>query len=296
MKIFQNAGFGEKRTALVGDKGVEQIIFHRDLSLNFGDRLEAKITAFYAPLHGYFAETSRGQVFIPTEIPMCEGDKIFVQITKEARADKVATAHPATDEKQSADVVAESVSDEQMDEWVAEALKSDIRLTGQGELHIEKTKVCWTIDVDLAKDDSREKVNQVATFEIFRQIKLKNMGGLILIDFAGSKRGLFKKKMESIIREALKSDNLCAGGGWTKAGLFEIERRRERADLWTLCSENNPVHIYYQVRRALAKSKSACPRVRVAPEVMKLINEASLPVKTEPVFDRPLSYFEILEK
>ena len=296
MKIFQNEGFGEKRTAFVGDKGVERIIFHRDLSLNFGDWIEAKITAFCGPLHGYFAETDRGQVFIPTETPMCEGDKISVQITKEARGDKVATAHPVTDEKQPVDVVAEPVSDEQMDEWVAEALKPDVRLAGQGELHIQKTKVCWTIDVDTAGADSLSVVNQTAIPEIFRQIKLKNMGGLILIDFAGRKRGTFRKNMELGIREALKSDDLCADGSWTKAGLFEIERRRERTDLWMLCSDENPIHIYYQVRRALAKVKSGNPRVRVAPDILKLLNEAGLSAKVEPVFDKPLSYFEILEK
>ena len=296
MKIFQNEGFGEKRTAFVGDGGVEQIVFHRDLSLNLGDRIETKITTFCAPLHGYFAETVKGQVFIPIETPMCEGEKIFVQITKEARGDKVATAHPLTDEKQPADEVAEPVSDIQMDEWVAEALKPDIHLTGQGELHIQKTKVCWTIDVDLGKGDSLLDVNQAAVPEIFRQIKLKNMGGLILIDFAGSKRGTFRKKMEWTIKEALKSDNLCAGGNWTKAGLFEIERRRERTDLWTLCSEENPVNIYYRLRRALAKVKSGNPRVRVAPDILKLLNEAGVSVKVEPVFDKPLSYFEILEK
>ena len=296
MTVFQNEGFGEKRTVFVGEQGPEKIVFHRDLELNFGDKVEARITAFCSPLHGFFAETGKGQVFIPTQIQMCEGEKIFVQITKEARGDKVATAHPVTDAVQPTPVQADFIPDEQMDAWVAEALKANIRLAGNGEIHIEKTKVGWTIDVDSAGADSLEKVNQTALPEIFHQIKLKNMGGLILIDFAGSKRSPFRKKMEEMIRKALKSDDLCADGSWTKAGLFEIERRRERADLWTLCSEKNPIHIYYRVRRAIAKSKSGCPRVRVAPEVMKLLNQTGVSAKIEPVFDQPVSYFEILEK
>ena len=296
MKIYQNTGFGEVRTAFVGDRGVEQIIFHRNLALNFGDRVEAKITAFQPTLHGYFAETGRGQVFIPTETPMCEGDKIPVIITKEARGDKVATAHPAGTEEETAEISAEPVAAEQMDSWVAEALAKDVRLKNRGELHIEKTAVCWTIDVDSAGADSLGEVNRTAVPEIFRQIKLKNMGGLILIDFAGSKRGPFRKKMEKMMRESLEADNLCSRGSWTAAGLFEVERKRERADLWALCSENNPVHIYYQVRRAVAGCQSGKPRVRVAPEVLKLLSEAGVSAKIEPVFDRPISFFEVLEK
>jgi len=296
MKIYQNAGFGEIRTAFVGEQGVEKIIFHRDLTLNFGDRVEAKITAFHPALHGYFAETGREQVFIPTEVPMCIGEKIPVQITKEVRGDKVATAHPIRDVAEPDKIQVEPVSEEQMDAWVEEALLADIRLKNKGELHIEKTEVCWTIDVDLAGADSLAEVNEGAIPEIARQIKLKNMGGLILIDFAGSKRGLFKTKTEKIIGECLKGDNLCVRGSWTKAGLFEIERKRERADLWTLCSDKNPVYVYYRVRRALARPVSGIPRVRVAPEVLKLLSKAGVSAKIEPVFDQPISFFEVLEK
>ena len=72
---------------------------------------------------------------------------------------------------------------------IDEALLPDVVLADGGELHIERTKVCWTIDVDSGKSTIPLKdVNKNACSEIARQIRLKNMGGLILVDFAGSKR------------------------------------------------------------------------------------------------------------
>lgn len=295
MKILKNEGYGETRLAILGEKGPTEIIIRRDLSLNYGDVVPAKIRAYNPLLRGYFAETEQGDVFIPTSAPFSEGQTVLVQITKEARADKDATGCLADGSENVPVMAGESVSNAEMDEIIDEALLPDVVLACGGELHIERTKVCWTIDVDSGKSTNPLKdVNKKACSEIARQIRLKNMGGLILVDFAGSKR--IQKQLEKELVEALADDDLAQVKGWTRAGLLEIERGRTRADLWQTCGAQNPIAVYYRVRRALGELKTAHPTVFVAPEVFRLLQQSDVRAKLEPVFDKPISYFEIKEK
>ena len=295
MKILKNEGYGETRLAILGEKGPAEIIIRRDLSLNYGDVVPAKIGAYNPLLHGYFAETARGDVFIPTSTPFSEGQAVLVQITKEARADKDATGRSVEQVQAISEMAGESVSNAEMDEIIDEALSPEVMLENGGELHIERTKVCWTIDVDSGKSTNALKdVNKNACSEIARQIRLKNMGGLILVDFAGSKR--IQKQLEKELVGALADDALAQVKGWTRAGLLEIERGRARADLWQTCGAQNPIAVYYRVRRALGELKTAYPTVFVAPEVFRLLQQSDIRAKLESVFDKPISYFEIKEK
>ncbi len=295
MKILKNEGYGETRLVVLGEKGPAEIIIRRDLSLNFGDVVSAKIRGYNALLHGCFAETARGDVFIPTSVSFSEGQSVLIQITKEARADKDATGCLVVCSENVPELEGEPVSNAEMDEIIDEALLPDVVLACGGELHIERTKVCWTIDVDSGKStDALKDVNKKACSEIARQIRLKNMGGLILVDFAGSKR--FQKQLEKELVGALADDALAQVKGWTRAGLLEIERGRARADLWQTCGAQNPIAVYYRVRRAVGELKTVHPTVFVAPEVLRLLKQSDIRAKLEPIFDKPISYFEIKEK
>ena len=295
MKILKNEGCGETRIAFIGQNGPEEIVIRRDLTLNFGDVVSAKITAYHELLHGYFAETARGAVFLPTSEPMAEGQTVLVKITKEARADKDATGCLATDEEIVPKAAGEDISEDEMDELIADAMQADVALADGAELHIEQTKVCWTIDVDSGKSIRPiREINQKSCTEIARQIRLKNMGGLILVDFVGSKYG--QKQLEQKMAKAMADDMLATVKGWTRAGLLEIERKRTRADLWQSCSDKNPVAVYYRVRRAIGRVKSGNPYVFVSPEVFHLLQKSDVRAKLEPIFDKQISYFEIKEK
>lgn len=297
MKCVQNVAFGEKRMAVIGDNGPLEIIIKRDLSLNFGDVIQAKITNFHPILKGYFATTKRGDLFIPTDIPLTEGETVSVQITKEARPGKDATGRLITKTDFVKDPPATDISADEMDEIIEIARQPHIILDNKASLHIEQTAVCWTIDVDSEQArESLKEINHKAVLEVARQIRLKNMGGLILVDFAGSKRGTVKKELSQLIQSALIQDTLIAHIRWTPAGLVEIERRRERTDLWTACHPNNPIAVYYQVRRAIARILGGKPFVRVSPEVYRLLQESDCRAKVEPIFDHPTGYFEIVEK
>ena len=296
MKWVQNIAFGERRIAQIGDNGPEEIIIHRDLVLNFGDTVSAKITAYHPILKGYFAKTDRGNLFIPTREHLCEGQTLTVQIIKEARPGKDATARPAPQVDPVPLPQATDIESDEMDDLIDFAMQPVVTLKNGGRLNIERTAVCWTIDVDSAGADiPLSDLNRGALTEIARQIRLKNMGGLILVDLAGSKRGKAHLRLTADFKQILAQDPLIADVRQTHAGLIEIERRRERTDLWTALSSCNPIAIYYQVRRAIAKMISGHFLVRVAPEVYRLLQQSDCRAKIEPWPGHPINDFEIVE-
>lgn len=305
MKIFQNNECGENRVALSDGKTVLAVSVVQDLVLSADEIISAQITDYHKGLKGYFAQTEKGSVFLPTSIPLTQGQTVYVQITKEARQDKDATGiltdetpHPTPNmaelwaERYQTDII--PVSAEDMDEMIADAMAADITLPGGEILHIERTKVCWTIDVDSAKShDDLITVNQRVIPEIIRQISLKNMGGLILVDFAGSKRGKIKHIVERELK-TLVSDDLTVLGGWTAMGLYEIQRKRERASLWDKCATDNPISVYYRILRALKKCRQGNGIIEASPIILPLLHKKNL--KCVPIFDKTVSYFEIKEK
>lgn len=79
-----------------------------------------------------------------------------------------------------------------------EALQKEVKLKSGGRITIEETKACVAIDVDSGGDKangSLGRLNMEAAFEIAKQIKLRNLSGKIVIDFAGVSRiPLFEKR------------------------------------------------------------------------------------------------------
>ena len=297
MTILVNDMCGERRIAFMSEDCVKKIVIWRNLTLNFGDVVDARITAFQPVLKGYFAKTDKGSVFIPTVQPFTEGQTVRIQITKEARLGKDATAHLVSEDISKPEIKPDKeISASLMDGIIEEALAATVSFGKGAFLRIERTQVAWTIDVDSGQStEPLSVVNQLAVSEIVRQIALKNMGGLILVDFAGSKRGKIGKTLEAKLQQALKADELVNACNRTPAGLFEVERRRERADLWALCASDNPIAVYYRVRRAIEACRSGNPTIRVAPSVLALLRQTGVRGRLEPLFDRPIAEFEIRE-
>lgn len=122
-----------------------------------------------------------------------------------------------------------------LDEQITDALNRTIALTSGGSVHIEQTRACVTIDVDTADLKSGgnvSKANDEAAIEIARQIRLKNLSGKIIIDFAGSSEYRFMKSVIDILQTELADDPCRARVlGLSKAGNIEILRQRRRPSL-----------------------------------------------------------------
>jgi ribonuclease G len=131
-----------------------------------------------------------------------------------------------------------------VDDAIVEALERSVKLKNGGRLHIEETKALVAIDVDsgnLHGNGSLDELNIEAAKEIARQIRLRNLAGKIIIDFAGSTEYRFMKRVMETLEEEL-ADDACHSRvlGLSRAGNVEILRQRRRPSLRELYTVECP--------------------------------------------------------
>ncbi|MCK0167353.1 ribonuclease E/G [Jannaschia sp. S6380] len=126
---------------------------------------------------------------------------------------------------------------EASDDWDAvahqiEALRrSDVNV-GPATFHIELTRALVAVDVNTAEGGAGGlKANLSLAREIPRQLRLRGLGGQIVLDLAPMPKK-DRKTFESALRGAFRSDPVETSLiGWTPLGHFELTRRRERRPL-----------------------------------------------------------------
>ena len=111
-----------------------------------------------------------------------------------------------------------------------EAVCRKINLSNGGFLIIDKTEALTVIDVNSGKGSSQKnsivKTNTEACFEIRRQLSLRNLSGIIIVDFINMDASS-EKETVSLLKKLFKDDfvkTTCVG--FTKLGLCEITREK----------------------------------------------------------------------
>ena len=118
-----------------------------------------------------------------------------------------------------------------------------------GSVVIDSTEAMTVIDVNSGGNVSGEdfedlalKTNMEAAEEIVRQIRLRNVGGIIIVDFIDMKREESRKKLLSYLSEELKKDKgRTSIVGFTKLGLLEMTRKRTSVPLVNVVFSRCPV-------------------------------------------------------
>jgi ribonuclease E len=116
---------------------------------------------------------------------------------------------------------------------------SHVELKSGGSLVIEQTEALVAIDVNSGKyrkQDNAEqtayKINQEAAREIVRQLKLRDLGGLIICDFIDMRDNKHRREVEKAFRNALRGDRARSRALRMSAfGLIELTRQRMRPSL-----------------------------------------------------------------
>lgn len=119
------------------------------------------------------------------------------------------------------------------------ALGARLDLSGGGWVTIEATEALTAIDVnsgDGTAESSREQTsfatNLRAVDIIARQLRLRDVGGMVLIDFIHMESPKHRDRILDSLREALARDTSpCSVLGWSRMGLCELTRKRGRAAL-----------------------------------------------------------------
>ncbi len=119
---------------------------------------------------------------------------------------------------------------------IEKCLNKKVWLKSGGYLIIEKTEALTVIDVNTGKftgslklDETVYKTNLEAAVEICKQLKLRDIGGIIIIDFIDMHKNDYKEELLKTLEIQLKKDKRKSEVlGMTKLGLVEVARRREK--------------------------------------------------------------------
>lgn len=126
-----------------------------------------------------------------------------------------------------------------IDEDLAAALQPRVPLQSGGFLMIEPTHALTAIDVNTGRHigetsqaDTILGTNLEAANAVAHQVRLRNLSGLIAVDFVHMLAAEHRERVLAVVREAFAEDPVFVRiGGFTELGLFEIARRRGRPPL-----------------------------------------------------------------
>lgn len=143
-------------------------------------------------------------------------------------------ADPAPDE-----VIEGGFDDHGLLEMIDALCRPRVDLSGGGHMMIEPTRALVAVDVNTGPDTSPAaslKVNIAAARDLPRQLRLRGLGGQVVVDFAPiSKKD--RAILDQVIRAAFKGEGAETNlAGWTGLGLFELTRKRDRLPLAILLS------------------------------------------------------------
>lgn len=146
-----------------------------------------------------------------------------------------------------------------IEEEIKRLRSNKARLKSGGYLIIQEAESLCAIDVNSGKfvgnNNTQEEVGTItnieAAQEVARQLRLRNIGGIIVIDFIDMKKEKNRKKVLEALKEATKHDKAKIKI-WpiTHLGLIEMTRERKRESLFSLLGDTCPtchgLALYYQ--------------------------------------------------
>jgi ribonuclease G len=132
---------------------------------------------------------------------------------------------------------------------IERALGRRVDLKSGGYLIIDQTEAMTTVDVNTGGyvggrnfDDTIFKTNLEAAQAIARQLRLRNLGGIIIVDFIDMENTEHKESVLNEFNKALSHDRTKVGvNGFTGLGLVEVTRKRTRESLAHVLCEACPV-------------------------------------------------------
>ncbi|MGH9315569.1 MAG: Rne/Rng family ribonuclease [Thermoanaerobaculia bacterium] len=213
---------------------------------------------------------------------------------------------------------------------IEDALKSHVTLPSGGSVVIHQTEALVAIDVNTGKfvgkaalEDTVFSTNLEAIREVARQIRLRDLGGLLVVDFIDMqdpehRREVFERFEAELAKDRVRTRLLPL----SDFGLIEVTRQRSRGNLEKTLTGPCPccggtgraktdLTVALEMRRALWKTSSLCSpgqtvRVKARPSVLRVLREQEpslltdvegrlkIRVEMEPDETLPPARFEVL--
>ncbi len=127
----------------------------------------------------------------------------------------------------------------QIESQIESAFQREVRLPSGGSIVIDHTEALTSVDINSARatkgsdiEETALNTNLEAADEVARQLRLRDMGGLFVIDFIDMTPARNQREVENRLREALKQDRARVQiGRISRFGLLEMSRQRLRPSL-----------------------------------------------------------------
>ena len=127
----------------------------------------------------------------------------------------------------------------QIEHQIETAYSRTVQLPSGGAIVIDQTEALVAVDVNSARsikggdiEETALRTNLEAADEVARQARLRDLGGLIVIDFIDMEESRNRREVESRLRDALRQDRARVQfGAISKFGLLEMSRQRLRPAL-----------------------------------------------------------------
>lgn len=189
---------------------------------------------------------------------------------------------------------------------ITRALGQKVWLKSGGYIIIEQTEALTAIDINTGRfvgkrnlEDTILKTNLEAVKEIVYQLRLRNIGGIIILDFIDMNRPANRDKVYSALMEALKSDRARTKITKISAlGLVEMTRKRTREDIRNILADPCP---YCEGKGYLKSPNTICYEIfreirREVPEIKgKHIVVYAHPSVANTLYDEERGSLEDLE-
>lgn len=128
----------------------------------------------------------------------------------------------------------------ELENQIEKSKQRKVWLNCGGFITIDSTEALVAIDVNSGKytgkstlEETVYKVNYEATLEIAKQLRLRDIGGIIIIDYIDMKDQEHKEKIKQLLKETLKQDRAKTQvEGFTKLNLMELTRKH-------ICAHNS---------------------------------------------------------
>jgi len=184
-----------------------------------------------------------------------------------------------------------------LEEQLEKACARKVALPSGGHIVIDRTEALWSIDVNSGRsskdrdiEDTAYRTNKEAASEVARQLRIRDMGGLIVVDFIDMENRNHNKDVEKTLKDALKRDKAKSDvSSLGKFGLVGISRQRMGISFYEVllkeceqCAgtgslatmDSVMVRLFRQVHNEMSKGLPKDVAVRVSPQLLEtLVNQ-----------------------
>ena len=182
-----------------------------------------------------------------------------------------------------------------VEDEIQKALGRKVPLKSGGYLIIDQTEAMTTIDVNTGGfvghrnlEETIFKTNLEAATSLARQLKVRNLGGIIIIDFIDMQDIEHRRQVHRTLEKAMEHDyTKTVISGVSELGLVEMTRKRTRESLEHIMCEECPV---CEARGSIKTSETICYEIfrEILREARAYDNDKLMVLASQSVVDRLL--------